>query len=65
MTTLTVQIDDKKAAALRRRADRFGLEAEQFLVASVENLIAQPDPDFDEAVRRVLSKNQELYRRLA
>ena len=65
MTTITVQIEDRKADALRKKADRFGLGPEQFLMASVEDLIGQPDPDFDEAARRVLSKNQELYRRLA
>ena len=65
MTTLTFQIEDKKADALRKKADRFGLEPEQFLKASVEDLIGQPNPDFDKAARRVLSKNQELYRRLA
>ena len=65
MTSITVQIDDKKADALRKKADRFGLGPEQFLTASVEDLIAQPDSDFDEAARRVLSKNKELYRRLA
>lgn len=65
MTTITVQIEDAKAQALREKADRFGLKPEQFLTASVEDLIGQPDPDFDEAARRVLSKNKELYRRLA
>lgn len=65
MTTLTVQIDDKKAEALRERARLVGLEVEQLLTASVDDLISQPKADFDEAVRRVLSQNQELYRRLA
>jgi hypothetical protein len=65
MTTITVQIEDKKADAFRKKAARFGLQPEQFLMASVEDLVGQPDPDFDDAVRRVLSKNQELYRRLA
>lgn len=65
MTTITVQIEDKKADALRKKADRFGLGPEQFIKASVEDLIGQPDADFDEAANRVLSKNQELYRRLA
>lgn len=64
MTSITVQIEEAKAEALRKKADRFGLEPEQFLTASVEDLIGQPDSDFDEAARRVLSKNQELYRRL-
>ena len=65
MTTITVQIEDSKAQALREKADRYGLNPEQFLTASLEDLIGQPDNDFDEAARRVLSKNKELYRRLS
>jgi hypothetical protein len=65
MTTFTVQLEDTKADALRKKAQRYGLRPEQFLTASVEELIGQPEPDFDKAARRVLAKNQELYRRLA
>ena len=65
MTTITLQIEDSKAESLREKAMRYGLQPEQFLTASVENLIGQPESDFDEAARRVLSKNRELYRRLA
>ncbi|MCY3022011.1 MAG: DNA-binding protein [Planctomycetota bacterium] len=65
MTTFTVQLEDTKADALREKALRYGLRPEQFLTASVEELIGQPEPDFEQAARRVLSKNQELYRRLA
>ena len=65
MTTMTLQLDDAKADALRQKAQRVGLDPEQFLRASVEDLIAQPDADFDQAAKRVLSKNRELYQRLA
>lgn len=65
MTTMTLQLDDAKADALRNRAQRVGLEPEQLLRASVDDLIAQPDVDFDQAANRVLAKNRELYRRLA
>lgn len=65
MTTITLQIDDAKADALRKKAQRIGLAPEQLVAASLDDLIGQPDADFDEAVRRVLSKNRELYRRLA
>ena len=65
MTTMTLQLDDAKAVALREKAQRVGLEAEQLLAASVDDLIGQPDADFDETARRVLSKNRDLYRRLA
>ena len=65
MTTITVQLEDDKADALREKAKRYGLKAEQFLMASVDDLVGQPDPDFDAAAQRVLSKNAELYKRLA
>jgi len=65
MTTMTLQLDDAKAEVLRQKAQRVGLEPEQLLTASVDDLIAQPDTDFDAAASRVLSKNRELYRRLA
>ena len=65
VTSITVQLDDAKAKALRERAEMYGLKPEQLLTASIDDLIGQPDADFDEAARRVLGKNRELYRRLA
>ena len=65
MKTMTLQLDNVKADALRQKARRMGLEPEQLLAASIDDLIGQPDSDFDEAANRVLSKNRELYRRLA
>ena len=65
MARITVDIDDSKAAILEDKAKKFGLLPEQFVTASIEDLISQPDPDFETAMRRVLSKNQELYERLA
>lgn len=65
MTTITVQLDDAKAAALREKAEGLGLQPAQLLTASVEDLIGQADADFDEAAKRVLAKNKELYRRLS
>jgi len=65
MTRIIVEIDDNKAAILEDRAKKFGLSPEQFVTASIEDLISQPDPDFVAAARKVLAKNQELYERLA
>jgi hypothetical protein len=65
MTRIIVEIDDSKAAILENKAKKFGLLPEQFVTASIEDLISQPDPDFEAAMRKVLSKNQELYERLA
>jgi hypothetical protein len=65
MTRIIVEIDDNKAAILKDKAKKFGLLPEQFVSASIEDLISQPEPDFEEAMRKVLDKNRELYERLA
>ena len=65
MTRIVVEIDDNKAAILEDKAKKFGLLTEQFVTASIEDLISQPDPDLEAAIRKVLDKNQELYERLA
>jgi hypothetical protein len=65
MTRIIVEIDDNKATILEDKAKKFGLLPEQFVTASIEDLISQPDPDLEAAIRKVLSKNKELYERLA
>ena len=65
MAKITVEIEDSKAIILRKKVRKFGLLPDQFVTASIEDLIAQPDPDFETAMRKVLSKNKELYKRLS
>jgi hypothetical protein len=65
MTTITVQIDDAKAALLWKKAEKFGILPDQFVTASIEDLISQPEPEFEDAMKKVISKNKELYKRLA
>ncbi len=65
MATITVEIEESKAVLLRERAAGYGLNPDQFITASIEDLLAKPDPEFDDAMRRVLEKNKDLYNRLA
>lgn len=65
METITVKLNDSKAALLRKKAKKFGLLPDQFVTVSIEDLIACPEPDFEEAMQKVLSRNEELYKRLA
>jgi hypothetical protein len=53
---------DKK---FRDKVKKFGLLPEHLVTASIEDLISQPEPDLEAAIQKVLSKNQELYERLA
>ena len=65
MARITVEIDDSKAALLREKAEKFGILPDQFVTASIEDLISQPEPEFEDAMKKVISKNKELYKRLA
>jgi hypothetical protein len=65
MAKITVELEDSKADLLQKKAEKFGLLPDQFVTASIEDLIGQPEPDFEAAMRKVLSKNKELYKRLA
>ena len=65
MTQFTIQLDDKKAAFLREKSKQFGLAPEQLVAATIADLIALPDPNFEQAMKNVLNKNNELYIRLA
>ena len=65
MPRITVEIEDPKADLLQKKTEKFGLLLDQFVTASIEDLIGRPEPEFEAAMRKVLSKNKELYKRLA
>jgi antitoxin FitA len=62
---LALELTDSQLEALRARAKSLGISAEQLASAAVADLVAQPVEDFERAASRILSKNAELYRRLA
>ena len=65
MTTLTVDISDDRFLKLKEVAKGLLLTPEELVTASIEDLLARPEEDFEQAVNHVLKKNTELYRRLA
>jgi hypothetical protein len=65
MAKIIVEIDDSRAEILREKAKQFGLLPDQLVTASIEDLISRPESDFEEAMRNVMDKNKELYKRLA
>ena len=65
MMRITVEIDDSKALLLQEKAKKFGILPDQFVTASIEDLLGQPEPAFEDAMRKVISKNKALYKRLA
>jgi predicted transcriptional regulator len=63
--SLTVDLPNDTMLKLKELAARYNITPEELVRASVEELLASPEETFLEAVDYVLTKNKELYRRLA
>lgn len=62
---VSVELTESQVETLRHRARALGVSPEQLACAAVLDLLSQPAEDFTTATAHVLSKNLELYRRLA
>ena len=65
MSVLKIAVSEERLAKLEEKARRLRVTPEALLEASLEELIGRLDEEFQEAMARVLSKNADLYRRLA
>ncbi len=65
MTTITISLPEARLQQLKEKAARLKIAPEELVRASVEELLARPDEEFQQALEYVLNKNAELYRRLA
>jgi hypothetical protein len=71
MKTLELNLPEAMVARLEQAAERLQLSPEQLVVLSLAEKFAQldaelqMDPQIKEAAEYVLSKNAELYKRLA
>ena len=65
MTTFTITLPDERLKKLEELAERFRVAPEDLVRASLEELLTRPLDDFQKIIERVLTKNAELYKRLA
>lgn len=63
--TVVLDLPPAQAEQLRQAAERLGVSPADLARAAVTDLLGSRDDDFRRAADRVLSKNAELYRRLA
>jgi hypothetical protein len=62
---LAIELPPAQADKLRAEAQRLGLSPEDLARAALADLLSTPDSEFQTVARRVISKNQDLYKRLA
>jgi hypothetical protein len=65
MSTLVISLPEDRLRKLEDLARRYGIQPEELVRASIEEVIARPEEEFRRALDFVLNKNAELYRRLA
>jgi len=65
VSSITVTLPEERLVKLNEMAKQLGLVPEELVRVSIEELLARPEADFEQAVDYVLAKNAELYRRLA
>ncbi len=65
MTTFTVNLSTERAHKLQELAASYGVSPEELVRASVEDILSQPEEQFQKAAEYVLKKNADLYRQLS
>lgn len=65
MSSITISLPDEHLSRLREIANRLKVSVEDLARMSIEELLAQPEENFERAADYVIKKNAELYRRLA
>jgi hypothetical protein len=65
MTQLTITLPEEIAARLTEAAEEIGVKPEDLMLVSLQEKLANLDSDFSAAMKQVLKKNAELYKRLA
>jgi predicted DNA-binding protein len=65
MTSIRVSLSDEELRRLEELSKREGITVEQMVRLGINDFIGQPDESFRTAVKRVMEKNAELYRRLS
>ena len=62
---LAIELPPAQADKLRAEAQRLGLSVEDLARAALADLLSTPDAEFQDVANRILTKNRELYKRLA
>jgi len=65
MSTLTAAVPDDQLLKLKEKAARLNVSPEGLVRASIEELLARPEEEFQRAAEHVVDKNADLDRRLA
>jgi hypothetical protein len=62
---LNLELNEQQTQQLKETAQRLNITAVELAMAAINDLLTKSERDFELASQRVLTKNAELYSRLA
>jgi antitoxin FitA len=65
MSTLTINLTDDRLRALEKLSNRLNIPSEELVRMSIEEILTRSDDTFQDAMKYVLKKNSQLFKRLA
>lgn len=65
MQTITINIDEDKKIKLQKKADEYGINVEDFIKITIDDLLSNNENDLNSMIDYIFKKNDELYKRLA
>lgn len=65
MTTITIPLEDNKLKMLKEKSEKLGVNYQDIIKASIDDLLTNPDESFLATLNYLLNKNKELYERLS
>ncbi len=65
MEHLTISLPEEVATQLKDASKKIGIKPEDLMLVSLQEKLANLDSEFTDAMKYVLKKNAELYKRLA
>lgn len=65
MNIITITPPDELMQKLQELAKRHQVTPEELVRATVEDLVSAPTESLEQALKHILSKNEDLYKKLA
>jgi uncharacterized protein YpuA (DUF1002 family) len=63
--TLNLELNEQQMKQLKEIAQNLNVTVTELAMTAISDLIMRSESDFERAAQRVLTKNKELYNRLA
>ncbi len=65
MSSITIELSDNQLNLIKKKADQLGISIEKLIEVTINESVNIPTRDFTQVADYVMTKNDDLYKRLA